>query len=38
MGSPSATLKIKNNFFSEIKKPDPQLSKTFYFNKYVLAE
>ena len=32
--------KQKNNFFQEIIKPDPQLSKPFYFNKiwYVLAE
>ena len=40
MGSPWATTKIKNNFFSEITEPDPKLSKPFYFNKisYVLAE
>ena len=40
MGSPWATPKTKNNFFSEIIKADPKLSKPFYFNKipYVLAE
>ena len=32
--------KQKTNFFSEIIKPDPKLSKPFYFKKipYVLAE
>ena len=40
MGSPSATPKAKQKFFSEITKPDPKPSKPFYFNKisYVLAE
>ena len=31
--------KTKKKFFSEMKKPDPKLSKPFYFNKiYVLVE
>ena len=40
MGSPWVTPKTKNNLFSEIIKPDPKLSKPFYFNKtpYILAE